>query len=69
MKMLPKISYFLVSLLISGSAFAHEGHDHGHWSSDALHILFYASLFSVVALGSVLLVKSITNKTNKEGKQ
>ncbi|CAD5292204.1 conserved exported hypothetical protein [Alteromonas sp. 38] len=35
--------------LSSSPAFAHAGHDHGHWSSQILHGLFFLSLAAVGA--------------------
>jgi hypothetical protein len=69
MKILYKINSFLVSMVFTGTALAHDGHDHNHWSSDSLHMLFYASLVSVVSFGAVVLVKTIKNNAAKEGKE
>ena len=39
----------IMSILASASAFAHAGHDHGHWTSGVLHTVFYVALASVAA--------------------
>ncbi|MEP1449286.1 MAG: hypothetical protein ABJK37_24495 [Paraglaciecola sp.] len=69
MKILHKLSYFLVSMLISGSVFAHEGHDHNHWSSDSLHLLFYTSFLLMVTFGMAALIKFVLNNIKVESKE
>ncbi|MFT2090357.1 hypothetical protein [Paraglaciecola sp. 2405UD69-4] len=55
---------------ISATVLAHEGHDHSHWSSDALHILFYSSLAAVAAAISFLVVKQLkSTKANSKNKE
>ena len=48
-----------LSLLSIGSttAFAHGGHDHGHWMSDAIHVLLFLAMAGVVASGVSLLLR------------
>lgn len=48
MNNLTKYMLTLSLFFISSLAFAHEGHDHQHWSSTALHVAFYMSLVAVV---------------------
>lgn len=48
--------------LLSASAIAHEGHDHSHWMSDSLHVLFYGSLLSLLAAGCLVVLKHVTAK-------
>ena len=48
--------------LLSTAASAHDGHDHTHWMSDSLHLLFYGSLVSVLAAGSLVVIKHFKNK-------
>ncbi|MBL4631286.1 MAG: hypothetical protein JKY14_09075 [Paraglaciecola sp.] len=62
---MPKLrtSIYLGALsLLSTAASAHDGHDHSHWMSDSLHILFYGSLASVVAAVSLVVIKHLKNK-------
>ena len=55
--------------LVSATVSAHEGHDHAHWMSDSLHLMFYGALFSALAAGGFLLLKTIQNKrSNNEDK-
>ncbi len=39
---LKKLAIILV-LLLSMPALAHPGHDHSHWMSEFLHVMFYLS--------------------------
>ncbi|BFT29074.1 hypothetical protein D210916BOD24_02500 [Alteromonas sp. D210916BOD_24] len=39
----------LSATLFSSASFAHAGHDHSHWTSNFMHILFYASLVAGAA--------------------
>ncbi|WP_133468528.1 hypothetical protein [Paraglaciecola marina] len=67
-----KIQTFLYAgalSLLSSAAFAHEGHDHSHWSSDALHILFYSSLVAAVAAMTFLGIKQFKNKDNSKSEE
>jgi len=34
---------------VSAGALAHPGHDHGHWSSPALHAVFFLALAALAA--------------------
>lgn len=69
MKKLNKISTALVLSLVSAATFAHEGHDHNHWTSDTIHTVFYVSLFVVAAIASIALVKRLSTKINKDANQ
>ncbi|MEP0357673.1 hypothetical protein [Paraglaciecola sp.] len=55
--------------LLSSAAFAHEGHDHNHWSSDALHILFYGSLVTLLAVVSFLGIKQLRKKESSKSEE
>lgn len=55
-------------LLLSSLAVAHPGHDHSHWSSDALHILFYGVTALTIALGGLWIVKAKNKNSQKEEK-
>ena len=50
-------------LLFSQSVFAHTGHDHSHWSSDLLHILFYVAI-AVAAVGITYATFKRSSKTD-----
>ena len=54
----------IMSILASASAFAHAGHDHGHWTSGVLHTVFYVALASVAAACSYSAYKYINRKKN-----
>lgn len=51
-----------ITALFSSNLFAHEGHDHAHWTSNFVHILFYASIVAVAAAVSYALFKRYSNK-------
>lgn len=58
-----RTSFYLAAAgLLSTAANAHEGHDHTHWASDSLHLLFYGSLISVLAATALVVVKYMKNK-------
>ena len=40
----------LFLFFFSQPVFGHDGHDHHHWSSDVLHLLFYTAI-AVAAVG------------------
>ena len=37
-------------LTLSTSSLAHPGHDHGHWSSSAVHTLLVAAIVAIPAI-------------------
>ncbi|XPF93981.1 hypothetical protein ACM9HF_18510 [Colwellia sp. RE-S-Sl-9] len=37
--------------LFSSLSFAHEGHDHGHWSSNLTHLILAFAVVGIVAVG------------------
>lgn len=43
--------------MVSLPLFAHEGHDHAHWSAAYLHLLFYGAIIAVVAAFSFSFYK------------
>lgn len=40
-----------VAAILPVAAFAHPGHDHGHWSSAAIHSTFTLSLLALAGAG------------------
>jgi hypothetical protein len=43
----------MLMLMVPASfAAAHSGHDHGHWTSPAVHTFFWLALASSTALGA-----------------
>lgn len=50
-------STFVLLSLGSSMAFAHAGHDHGHWMSDAIHVLLFLAVAGVVASGISILLR------------
>jgi hypothetical protein len=69
--MKPVIQYVVFALLLSTScySFAHPGHEHGIWTSDVLHIVYYVSLFALLSSSVFLLVKVVTKKRNSTNKE
>ncbi len=61
----------LALLLALPYTFAHSGHDHSHWSSGIIHVLWIGALFTIVALAVVILKKRIVlkyeNNQSEEG--
>ncbi len=60
--MLKSIIYGVVAFaLINSPAFAHGGHDHGHWTATPIHLL---GLFAIVAVAFAIrhAVKSKKSK-------
>ncbi|MEP1384516.1 MAG: hypothetical protein ABJK64_12100 [Paraglaciecola sp.] len=66
MRKTPTFLYTGILSLLSSAAFAHQGHDHSHWSSSALHMLFYGSLVAVVASVTFFVVKQFRNKDSRK---
>ena len=48
-----------LTLMITGSALAHPGHDHSHWSSPAVHAALLIAVAMVVGTGVWKLRKSL----------
>lgn len=42
---------FVFLTVFSSASFAHEGHDHGHWSSNLTHLILALAVVGVVAVG------------------
>ena len=42
-----KFSQTLALLMFTVPAIAHDGHDHSHWASGLLHLMFYGSVLAV----------------------
>lgn len=47
----------LVLSLSTPLAFAHVGHDHGHWTSGAIHALWIGASLAVIGLAAIALKK------------
>lgn len=66
-----RLSYLLVLFsVVSISANAHEGHDHGHWSSSFVHVALYSAV-AIAAFGLSffvykMLAKNFKTKNNAE---
>jgi len=43
---------FVFLAVFSSASFAHEGHDHSHWSSNLTHLILALAVVSVVAAGA-----------------
>ncbi len=62
------VKYVMQSLLLTMAslpAFAHQGHDHGHWTSSMMHVLFYGSILAAVAALTFAATKY--TKSRKQG--
>ncbi|GLP97870.1 hypothetical protein [Paraferrimonas sedimenticola] len=57
-----KYIMLLIASLLPSLAVAHEGHDHGHWSSGLIHLITLAAVVAVVAV-AVFLIKRNKAKT------
>ena len=64
------VKYILQSLLLlvaSLPAFAHQGHDHSHWTSGMMHVLFYGSVLAAAAALAYAATKY--TKTRNQGEK
>ncbi|MGB0663430.1 MAG: hypothetical protein ACPGMR_06550 [Pontibacterium sp.] len=59
----------MLSSLVAPFALAHPGHDHGHWTAEPLHVLFYAAI-GVAAITATFAAVKMTkrNRLDKEEK-
>ncbi|MBU2979913.1 hypothetical protein [Alteromonas sp. C1M14] len=48
-RFLLRLQLVIVTAMFSSVLYAHPGHDHHHWTSVILHVLFYASLTAAAA--------------------
>lgn len=48
------------------AAHAHPGHDHDHWLSNSIHVIFYLALAGVAAVLATLAVKYVKNKKQEK---
>ncbi len=56
-----------VMALVPSSAFAHSGHDHGHWLSDPIHVATVMAIAAIALVGGYFLVKNkLTKISGKE---
>ncbi len=56
-----------VLALVSSSAIAHPGHDHGHWLSDPIHVATVIAIAAIALVGGYFLIKHKLSKiTGKE---
>ena len=60
MKFIYQLIFTLSLACFSLSTLAHSGHDHNHWSSPALHTLFYVSLGAALGAIAFLVFKKLT---------
>ncbi len=51
----------VAQLGLTTNVLAHAGHDHGHWSSPAMHALAYAAIIAVAGAG-VWALRAYKNK-------
>jgi hypothetical protein len=63
------ISLTFCLLLASSSASAHVGHDHDHWSSEPIHMLFYGVIALTALAATIWTVKAKRKKNTKEYQQ
>lgn len=49
--MLARYLASLLALVFAGTVLAHPGHDHSHWTSPAIHAVFYIGIIAMVAAG------------------
>ena len=55
MNLIVKLIFSIALVIFSGVAAAHPGHDHGHWSSGLIHLLWILPL--VFGLAAVIYSK------------
>ena len=53
--------------LFSPVLWAHAGHDHNHWTSTFLHVLFYASLFAAACACGFAVYKAVKRNQHIQG--
>lgn len=66
------LKHFLTGLLVlafAGSAVAHPGHDHSHWTSPAVHAAFFIAVAAIIGAGVWRVRKSRHTKSDKQGEE
>lgn len=64
-KLLTQFSALVALTALAPVVLAHPGHDHGHWASSSIHLLFAGSIAAVVLAGIFVLRKSLKAKKAK----
>ncbi|MEQ3651972.1 MAG: hypothetical protein ABNH21_09905 [Glaciecola sp.] len=65
-KHITTLTVIMMSITASFFASAHSGHDHDHWNSSLIHILFYASIVGVASVLAYIAYKRFNKaKTSK----
>lgn len=57
------------ALLTSSVVSAHPGHDHSHWTSEPMHMLFYGAVALAGTAATVWAIKAKRKETTKEREQ
>ena len=60
-----KFAQLLILSVLALPAMAHEGHDHSHWTSGLLHVLFYGSIIAAALGLSFALYKNSDKHSQK----
>jgi hypothetical protein len=55
-----------IAFAYSPIALSHPGHDHSHWASDSLHIIFAASIAGVITVAAFALKKAYKKSDTQE---
>ncbi len=62
-----KTKLVAILALVSSSAFAHPGHDHGHWLSNPIHVATVMAIAAIALVAGYFLVKNrLTKISGKE---
>ena len=62
-----KLQLALSLILFSPFLWAHPGHDHAHWTSTVLHVLFYASIAAAAAACAFAIYKVVKRQSLTQG--
>lgn len=65
---LSRLNHIATTLAVSvtsSSVFAHAGHDHSHWASDAVHAIAAFAVVSVVAAVAFAIKKGKSAQKNR----
>lgn len=62
-----RLQLVIVTAMFSSVLYAHPGHDHHHWTSFFLHVLFYASLAAAVAACGFAFYKAVVRHRTSRG--
>ncbi|MBM6550725.1 hypothetical protein [Marinomonas ostreistagni] len=63
--MLTRVFTSAVALTATSAALAHPGHDHSHWSSPAVHALFFIGIAVVLGAAAWQIRKQIKAKRDQ----